>query len=92
MPGIAAINEKRAEPVDARRPTSSAVTRVYNGHATLKAAAPSKRDSHCKKQDDKPNLIILKVRSKSKGSFRALVGSGASNNFVRQQRLPQLNF
>ncbi|KAG4225239.1 hypothetical protein PC116_g26320 [Phytophthora cactorum] len=95
MPGIAAINKKkRAEPVGAGRPTGSAVTRVYNGHATLKTAAPSERDSHCKKQDDKPNLVILKIWSKREreSSLRALVDSGASNNFVRQQSLPKLNF
>ncbi|KAG2951207.1 hypothetical protein PC119_g28238 [Phytophthora cactorum] len=82
----------RAEPVGAGRPTGSVVTRVYNGHATLKTAAPSERDSHCKKQDDKPNLVILKVWSKREDSLRALVDSGASNNFVRQQSLPKLNF
>ncbi|KAG2920214.1 hypothetical protein PC114_g6175 [Phytophthora cactorum] len=79
--------KKRAEPVGAGRPTGSAVTRVYNGHATLNTAAPSVRYAHCKKQDDKPNLVILKVRSKREGSRRALVDSGASNNFVRQQSL-----
>ncbi|KAG3062213.1 hypothetical protein PI125_g24567 [Phytophthora idaei] len=92
IPGIAAINKKRAEPVGAGRPTGSAVTRVYNGHATLKTAATSDRDSHCKKQDDKPILVILKIRSKRENSLRALVDSGASNNFVRQQSLPKLNF
>ncbi|KAG2776938.1 hypothetical protein PC129_g6181 [Phytophthora cactorum] len=93
MPGIATINKKRAEPVGAGRPTGSAVTRVYNGHATLKTASPSERDSHCnKKQDDKPNLVIMKIRSKRENSLRALVDSGASNNFVRQQSLPRLNF
>ncbi|KAG2871692.1 hypothetical protein PC114_g26779 [Phytophthora cactorum] len=92
MPGIATINKKRAEPVGAGRPTGSAVTRVYNGHATLKTAAPSERDSHCKKQDDKPHLVNLKIRSKRENSLRALVDSGASNNFVRQQSLPKLNF
>ncbi|KAG3126887.1 hypothetical protein PC128_g27170 [Phytophthora cactorum] len=84
--------KKRAEPVGAGCPTGSAVTRVYNGHATLKTAAPSERDSHCKKQDDKPNLVILKICSKRENSLRALVDSGASNNFVRQQSLPKLNF
>ncbi|KAG3069574.1 hypothetical protein PI125_g23183 [Phytophthora idaei] len=92
MRGIATINKKRAEPVGAGHPIGSAVTRVYNGHATLKTAAPSERDSHCKKQDDKPNLVILKIRSKRENSLRALVDSGASNNFVRQQSLPKLNF
>ncbi|KAG3067582.1 hypothetical protein PI125_g23614 [Phytophthora idaei] len=70
---------KRAEPVGAGRPTGSTVTRVYNGHATLKTAAPSERGSHCKKQDDKPNLVILKIRSKREDSLRALIDSGASN-------------
>ncbi|KAG3095246.1 hypothetical protein PI125_g16306 [Phytophthora idaei] len=82
----------RAEPVGAGHPTGSAVTRVYNGYATLKTATPSERDSHCKKQDDKPNLVILKIRSKRENSLRALVDSGASNNFVRQQSLLKLNF
>ncbi|KAG3120016.1 hypothetical protein PI124_g1681 [Phytophthora idaei] len=85
-------SKKRAEPVGAGRPTGSAVTRVYNGHATLKTAAPSERNSHCKKQDDKPNLVILKMWSKRENSLRALVDSGASNNFARQQSLPKLNF
>ncbi|KAG2775313.1 hypothetical protein PC129_g21910 [Phytophthora cactorum] len=49
MLGIAAINQKRAKPVGVENPTGSAVMRVYNGHATLKTAAPSERDSHCKK-------------------------------------------
>ncbi|KAG2966507.1 hypothetical protein PC119_g24702 [Phytophthora cactorum] len=92
MTGTAAINQKRAEPVGAGRPTDSAVTRVYNRHTTLKTAAPSEKDSNCKKQGDKPNLVILKVRSKRENSLRALVDSGASNNFVRQQSLPKLNF
>ncbi|KAG3191476.1 hypothetical protein PC128_g10920 [Phytophthora cactorum] len=52
-------------------------------------AAPSERDSHCKKQDDKPNLVIMKIRSKREDSLRALVDSGES---VRQQSLPKLNF
>ncbi|KAG3054224.1 hypothetical protein PI125_g25894 [Phytophthora idaei] len=93
MPGIAVINKKkRAEPVGAGRPTGSAVTRVYNGHATLKTADPSERDSHCKKQDDKLNLVILKVRLMREGSLRSLVDLGASNNFGRQQSLSKLNF
>ncbi|KAG2770013.1 hypothetical protein PC129_g20078 [Phytophthora cactorum] len=44
------------------------------------------------KQDDKPNLVILKVRSKREGSLRALVDSGASNNFVRQKSQSKLKF
>ncbi|OWY94102.1 hypothetical protein PHMEG_00036265 [Phytophthora megakarya] len=35
-------------PVGAGRPTGNAVTRVYNGHAVLRTAAPSERESHCK--------------------------------------------
>ncbi|KAG2933283.1 hypothetical protein PC129_g23261 [Phytophthora cactorum] len=84
--------KQRAEQVGAGRPTGSAVTRVYNGHATPKTVAPSERDYHYKKQDDKPNLAILKIRSKRENSLRALVDSGTSNNFVRQQSLPKLNF
>ncbi|KAG2777502.1 hypothetical protein Pcac1_g12302 [Phytophthora cactorum] len=34
----------------------------------------------------------MKVRSKRENSLRALVDSGASSNFVRQQSLPKLNF
>ncbi|KAG3084460.1 hypothetical protein PI124_g17129 [Phytophthora idaei] len=60
--------------------------------AILKTAAPCERDSHCKKHDDKPKLVIQKVWSKGEGSLRAPVDSGASNNFVRQQSLPNLNF
>uniref|UniRef100_H3GEC2 Integrase catalytic domain-containing protein n=1 Tax=Phytophthora ramorum TaxID=164328 RepID=H3GEC2_PHYRM len=39
----------------------------------MKIAAPSESQSHCKKQDDKPNLVILKVSSKREKSLRALV-------------------
>ncbi|OWY91130.1 hypothetical protein PHMEG_00040422 [Phytophthora megakarya] len=78
----------------AGRPTGSAVTRVYNGHAILRTAAPSERESQCEVQDDIPNLVILKVKSMTKraDSLRVLVDSGASNNFVRRQRLPLMDF
>ncbi|POM68090.1 LOW QUALITY PROTEIN: Reverse transcriptase [Phytophthora palmivora] len=60
----------------------------------MKTAAPSERNSHCKVQDDKSNLVILKVMTKSKraGSLRVLVDSCASSNFVRHQSLPLLDF
>ncbi|GMF58122.1 unnamed protein product [Phytophthora fragariaefolia] len=51
-----------------------------------------RRHSHCKKKDDKPNLVILKVNSKRESSLRALVDCGASNNFVRLQSLARLDF
>ncbi|OWY97886.1 reverse transcriptase [Phytophthora megakarya] len=56
--------------------------------------SPSERESHCKVQDDMPNLVILKVKSMTKraDSLRLLVDSGASNNFFRQQSLPLLDF
>ncbi|OWY91831.1 LOW QUALITY PROTEIN: reverse transcriptase [Phytophthora megakarya] len=87
-------NKKRQGPVGAGRPTGNAVTRVYNGHAVLRTAAPSERESHCKVQDDMPNLVILKMKSMTKraDSLRVLVDSGASNNFVRQQSLPLMDF
>uniref|UniRef100_H3GYE8 Reverse transcriptase domain-containing protein n=1 Tax=Phytophthora ramorum TaxID=164328 RepID=H3GYE8_PHYRM len=44
----------------AGRPAGDAIERVDIGHAAMKIAAPSERQSHCKKQDDKPNLVILK--------------------------------
>ncbi|OWY93918.1 hypothetical protein PHMEG_00036507, partial [Phytophthora megakarya] len=76
-------NKKRQGPVGAGRPTGNAVTRVYNGHAVLRTAAPSEREFHCKVQDDIYNLVILKVKSITKraDSLRMLVDSGASNNF-----------
>ncbi|KAK1941100.1 hypothetical protein P3T76_007806 [Phytophthora citrophthora] len=43
-------------------------------------------------QDDKPNLVILNVMSKRVNSLRALVDSSASNNFVRQESLQNLDF
>ncbi|EGZ18259.1 hypothetical protein PHYSODRAFT_499075, partial [Phytophthora sojae] len=46
-------------PLDAGRPTGNAVPRVDLGHATLRTAAPSEVHSHCKNQDDKPDLVIL---------------------------------
>uniref|UniRef100_H3HAG7 Reverse transcriptase domain-containing protein n=1 Tax=Phytophthora ramorum TaxID=164328 RepID=H3HAG7_PHYRM len=47
-------------PAGAGRPAGDAVERVDIGHAALKIAAPSESQSHCKKPDDKPNLVILK--------------------------------
>uniref|UniRef100_H3GQK7 Uncharacterized protein n=1 Tax=Phytophthora ramorum TaxID=164328 RepID=H3GQK7_PHYRM len=47
-------------PAGAGRPAGDAVERVDIGHAAMKIAAPSESQSHCKKQDDKPNLVILK--------------------------------
>uniref|UniRef100_H3H3Q1 Integrase catalytic domain-containing protein n=1 Tax=Phytophthora ramorum TaxID=164328 RepID=H3H3Q1_PHYRM len=41
-------------------PAGDAIERVDIGHAAMKIAAPSESQSHCKKQDDKPNLVILK--------------------------------
>ncbi|OWY90485.1 LOW QUALITY PROTEIN: hypothetical protein PHMEG_00041367, partial [Phytophthora megakarya] len=91
--GIVTAKQKTAT-TSAGRPTGNAVTRVYNRHAVLRTAAPSERESHCKVQDDMPNLVILKVKSMTKraDSLRVLVDSGASNNFVRQQSLPLLDF
>ncbi|ETI41425.1 hypothetical protein F443_13328 [Phytophthora nicotianae P1569] len=51
----------RASSLGAGCPTGSAVTRDYNGHVAIKAAAPSERDSRCTKQDEKPNLVIRKL-------------------------------
>ncbi|OWZ07420.1 hypothetical protein PHMEG_00020191 [Phytophthora megakarya] len=70
------------------------VMRIYNGHAMLRTAAPSERESHCKVQDDMSNLVILKAKSMTKraDSLRVLVDSGASNYFVRQQSLSLLDF
>ncbi|GMF41316.1 unnamed protein product [Phytophthora fragariaefolia] len=68
------------------------VERVDIGHAVSKAAAPSVSHSHCKKKDDEPNLVILKVNSKRERSLRALVDCGASNNFVLLQTLARLDF
>ncbi|GMF39379.1 unnamed protein product [Phytophthora fragariaefolia] len=41
-------------------PVGDAVERVDIGHAVSKTAAPTESHSHCKKKDDKPNLVILK--------------------------------
>ncbi|KAK1928336.1 hypothetical protein P3T76_016192 [Phytophthora citrophthora] len=84
--------KKRQEPVGTGRPTGDAVSRVELGHATLRTAAPSEKVSRCDMQDDKPNLVILNVMSKRVNSLRALVDSGASNNFVRQESLRSLDF
>ncbi|OWZ04561.1 LOW QUALITY PROTEIN: hypothetical protein PHMEG_00023516 [Phytophthora megakarya] len=58
IPGIVTAKQKPTR-TSAGRPTGKAVTRVYNGHAVLRTAAPSERESHCKVQDDMPNLVIL---------------------------------
>ncbi|OWZ01884.1 reverse transcriptase, partial [Phytophthora megakarya] len=69
-------------------------SRVSTTDAELRTAAPSEGESHWKIQDDMPNLVILKVKSMTKraDSLRVLVYSGASNNYVRQQSLPLLDF
>ncbi|KAK1943201.1 Retrotransposon-derived protein PEG10 [Phytophthora citrophthora] len=85
-------SKKRQGPVGAGRPTGDAVSRVELGHATLRTVAPSEKVSRCDMQDDKPNLVILNVMSKRVNSLRALVDSGASNNFVRQESLRSLDF
>ncbi|OWY96139.1 hypothetical protein PHMEG_00033673 [Phytophthora megakarya] len=53
--------KKGNDSIGAGRSTGNAATRVYNGHAVLRNAAPSERESHCEMQDDMPNLVILKV-------------------------------
>ncbi|GMF19234.1 unnamed protein product [Phytophthora fragariaefolia] len=60
MPGIATSKQKLRQPAGAGPPAGNAVDRVDIGHAVLKTAAPSESHSHCKKKDDKPNLVILK--------------------------------
>ncbi|GMF56456.1 unnamed protein product [Phytophthora fragariaefolia] len=92
IPGIATGSQKLRQPVGAGPPAGDAVERVDIGHAVSKAAAPSKSHSHCKKKDDKPNLVILKVISKRESSLRALVDCGATNNFVRLHGLARLDF
>ncbi|KAE9303168.1 hypothetical protein PR003_g22076 [Phytophthora rubi] len=92
IPSIATGNKKTRTTSGRGRPAGDAVERVDIGHAVLKTAAPSENHSHCKKQDDRPNLIILKVNSKREKSLRALVDCGASNNFVRLQSLARLDF
>ncbi|KAE9267112.1 hypothetical protein PF001_g30215 [Phytophthora fragariae] len=90
--GFATGNKKLEQPAGAGRPAGDAVERVDIGHAVLKTTAPRVSHSHCKKQDDRPNLVILKVSSKKERSLRALVDCGASNNFVRLQSLARLDF
>ncbi|KAK1931495.1 Retrotransposon-like protein 1 [Phytophthora citrophthora] len=83
------------EPMDLSSATTAGqqqLSRVELGHATLRTAAPSEKVSRCDMQDDKPNLVILNVMSKRVNSLRALVDSGASNNFVRQESLRSLDF
>ncbi|OWZ06428.1 LOW QUALITY PROTEIN: reverse transcriptase [Phytophthora megakarya] len=75
-------NKQRDGSVGAGRPTGIAVTRVYNGHAVLRIAAPSEKESHCKVQDSMPNLIILKAKSMTKraDSLREFADSDVSSN------------
>ncbi|GMF15579.1 unnamed protein product [Phytophthora fragariaefolia] len=83
---------KLRQPAGAGPPAGDAVGRVDIGHAVSKTATPSECHSHCKKKDNKPNLVILKVNAKRERSLRALVDCGPSNNFVRLQRLARLEF
>ncbi|GMF18585.1 unnamed protein product [Phytophthora lilii] len=80
--GTTADNKKRRQPVGAGRPTGMAVMRVHIGYATIRTAALNEKESHCNDQDYKPNLVILASSTRA-SSLRALVDSGASNNFVR---------
>ncbi|GMF62223.1 unnamed protein product [Phytophthora fragariaefolia] len=64
--------KKLRQPAGAGPLAGDAVERVDIGHAVSKAAAPGERHAHCKKKDDKPNLVILKVNSKRESSLRAL--------------------
>ncbi|GMF61321.1 unnamed protein product [Phytophthora fragariaefolia] len=95
MPCMLTLKErvkKLRQPAGAGPPAGDAVERVDIGHAVSKTATPSESHSHCKKKDDKPNLVILKVNSKRESSLRALVDCGVSNNFVRLQSLTRLDF
>ena len=59
------------------------------GHLTLRA--PEARRPCFTTIDDESNLIIVQLRmAKSDGILRALVDSGASNNFVRAQALRRI--
>ncbi|GMF54773.1 unnamed protein product [Phytophthora fragariaefolia] len=89
---ITPVTKKLRQPAGAGPPAGDAVERVDIGHAVSKTAAPSETHSHCKKKDDKPNLVILTINSKRERSLRALVDCGASNNFVRLQSLARLDF
>ncbi|GMF61160.1 unnamed protein product [Phytophthora fragariaefolia] len=92
IPGIATGSKKLRQPAGTGPPAGDAVERVDIGHTVSMTAAPSESHSHCKKKDDKPNLVILKVNPKRESSLRALVDCGASNNFVRLQSLARLDF
>ncbi|GMF22828.1 unnamed protein product [Phytophthora fragariaefolia] len=89
---IATGSKKLRRPAGAGPSAGDAVERVDIGHAVSKPAAPCDSHFHCKKKDDKPNLVILKVNSKREKSLRALVDCGASNNFVRLQSVARLDF
>ncbi|GMF53057.1 unnamed protein product [Phytophthora fragariaefolia] len=91
IPGIATGSKKTKAASRRGTPAGDAVERVDIGHAVSKTA-PREIHSHCKKRDDNPNLVILKVNSKRERSLRALVDCGASNNFVRLQSLARLDF
>ncbi|GMF22762.1 unnamed protein product [Phytophthora fragariaefolia] len=83
---------KVRQPARAGPPAGDAVEHVDNGHAVSRTAAPRESHYHCKKKDDKPALVILKVNLERQRSLRALVDCGSSNNFVRLQSLARLDF
>ncbi|GMF62411.1 unnamed protein product [Phytophthora fragariaefolia] len=90
--GIATGNQKPKATSRRGAPAGDAAERVDIGHAVSKAAAPSESHSYCKKEDDKPNLVILKDNSKRESFLRALVDCDALNNFVQLQSLTRLDF
>ncbi|OWZ09742.1 LOW QUALITY PROTEIN: reverse transcriptase [Phytophthora megakarya] len=72
-------NKKRKGPIGAGRPTGNTVYACQQRTRGMETAAPG---SHCKVQDDKSILVILKMTSMTKraDSLRVLADSDVSNN------------
>ncbi|GMF55524.1 unnamed protein product [Phytophthora fragariaefolia] len=55
-------------------PAGDAVECVDIEHTVSKTASPSDSHSHCKKQDDKPKLVILKVNPEREREVASCIG------------------
>ncbi|KAF1333703.1 reverse transcriptase, partial [Globisporangium splendens] len=77
--------KKRKQPVGAGRPTGSASPQVSVGHVRI--AAPDETQSRCKEQGGEKALITLRLPTHDEKIVRALFDTGASNNFVRAQKV-----
>ena len=83
--------KKRQRPVGAQQPTGEGESSVFVGHLTLAARKAQEVCFTTKVRDE--NLIMFSLPTKGSNlSLKALLDSGASNNFIRSQVLGTVGF